>query len=268
MTAAVEIDDPDDPRLAPYARVRERDLVGHGGRFIAEGEVVVRTLLGGCRFRAESLLIARHRLPKQAALLAKVPAGVPVYAASQGVMDQVTGFSIHRGVLAAGLRGAEPDAAALIARLPAPARVLVAVGIANHDNVGGLFRNAAAFGVDAVLLDRTACDPLYRKAIRVSVGAALRVPFARGGTAEELLAMLTAAGFEAYALSPGGALDLAQVAPPPRLALVVGTEGPGLPADILGRTRSLRIPMAPGFDSLNVATAAAVALYALTSRRG
>jgi tRNA G18 (ribose-2'-O)-methylase SpoU len=266
VSAPVQIDDPDDGRVAAYTRIRERDLVGRDGRLIAEGEVVVRLLLGGSRFRAESLLIADHRLPAVAGLLAQVPADVPVYAAQQRVMDQIAGFSMHRGVLAVGLRGAEPSAADLLAALPATARVLAAVGIANHDNMGALFRNAAAFGLDAVLLDGTACDPLYRKAIRVSVGAALQVPFARGGSATALLEGLTAAGFAVYALSPGGTSSVADIAPAPRLALMVGTEGPGLPASVLAAARTARIPMAAGFDSLNVATAAAVALYEITRR--
>jgi len=268
MTLPVEIDDPEDPRVAAYARIRERDLVGRSGRLIAEGEVVVRLLLRQHRFRAESLLVAAHRLAALAPLLEEVPAGVPVYAAHQRVLDGIAGFSIHRGVLAVGLRGDEPAAAALVAGLPARARVLVAVGIANHDNMGGLFRNAAAFGVDAVLLDTTACDPLYRKAIRVSVGAALTVPFARGGSAAALLDMLAAAGFGVYALSPGGTAGIADITPPARTALVVGTEGPGLPSHILDRVATLRIPMAAGFDSLNVATAAAVALYEIARRDG
>ena len=118
-------------------------------------------------------------------------------------MDAVVGFHIHRGVLAAGRR-AEPTAEALLADLPAQALVVGLCGIANHDNMGGLFRNAAAFGADAVLIDDDCCDPLYRKAIRVSVGAALTTPFARAGSAAELADRLVAAGFEVLALSPRG----------------------------------------------------------------
>ena len=109
-------------------------------------------------------------------------------------MDAIVGFHIHRGILAHGLRPTDPGAAALLADLPARALVLALFGIANHDNMGGLFRNAAAFGADAVLLDATCCDPLYRKAIRVSVGAALKVPFARLRPGEDAVAMLAEAG--------------------------------------------------------------------------
>ena len=154
-------------------------------------------------------------------------------------------------------------AEAFLAAAPERALVLVALGVGDHDNLGALFRNAAAFGAHAVLLGADACDPLYRKAIRVSVGAVLATPFARLGADADLPALLSAHGFEALALSPGGAEPLRDVARPPRAALLVGAEGPGLPADLLARCRTVAIPMAPGFDSLNVAVAAAVALHHL-----
>jgi tRNA G18 (ribose-2'-O)-methylase SpoU len=166
-------------------------------------------------------------------------------------------------VLAVGLRGAPDSAAELIAGLPAKATVLVGIGIANHDNMGGLYSNAAAFGVSAVLLDQTSCDPLYRKAIRVSVGAVLKVPFARGNEGAVLIAALQDAGFQTLALTPGAALELSDVQPAERVALVVGAEGPGLPAALLAQMVPVRIDMAQGFDSLNVATSAAIALYSL-----
>lgn len=265
----VPIDDPDDPRIAAYRQVRERDLVGRAGGFIAEGEVVLRVLLGAAgRHRAASLLVADNRLAKAEALAAELPDAVPVYVASQAVMDAIVGFPIHRGLLAHGRRAPDLEAGALLAGLPPRALVLAVFGIANHDNMGGLFRNAAAFGADAVLVDAASCDPLYRKAIRVSVGAALRVPFARLAPGADPAALLAAAGFEALALSPAGAEPLAGLARPPRAALLLGAEGPGLPAGILERTRTVSIPMAGGWDSLNVATAAAVALHELTAVRG
>lgn len=258
------VTDPADPRVAHYVAMRERDVTGRGGRFIAEGETVLRLLLRGSRFTPESVLIAAKRQAALAGLLATAPADLPVYVAAPAVLDAVTGFHVHRGVLAIGLRGVEPDAADLLAGLGPSALVVVAIGIANHDNVGGIFRNAAAFGADAVLLDRTSCDPLYRKAVRVSVGGSLRVPFARGGEGGGLLDLLTANGFEPLALTPGGADTLPAVRRAPRTALLLGTEGPGLPPDILARCRTVRIPMAAGFDSLNVATAGAIALHHLT----
>jgi tRNA G18 (ribose-2'-O)-methylase SpoU len=156
-----------------------------------------------------------------------------------------------------------PDAAGLLAAAPAGAPVLALFGIANHDNIGGIFRNAAAFGAAGVLLDPTCCDPLYRKAIRVSVGAALIVPFARLATGEDAIALLARSGFTALALSPGGTATLAGLERPPRPALLLGAEGPGLPQAILDRALTVRIPMAGGFDSINVATASGIALHQL-----
>ncbi len=265
MAAIIPIDDADDERVNVYRKVREQDLVGRQGGFIAEGEVVLRVLVeGGGPHRAASLLIDPKRLDKLAPLIARLPAAAPVYVAGQSVLDAIAGFHIHRGILAHGLRAPDVGAAALIAALPERALALALYGIANHDNMGGLFRNAAAFGVGAVLLDATSCDPLYRKAIRVSVGAALKVPFARVGPGEDAVALLQAAGFEALALSPVGAEPLAGLARPPRAALVLGAEGSGLPLEVLARARTLSIPMAPGWDSLNVASASAVALHELT----
>jgi tRNA G18 (ribose-2'-O)-methylase SpoU len=127
--------------------------------------------------------------------------------------------------------------------------------------VGGVFRNAAAFAADAVLMDRATCDPLYRKAIRVSAGATLTVPYGRAADAQSLCDALDHAGFDVVALSPAGAFDLSEIAPAPRTALLLGSEGPGLPADILARCRTARIRMAAGFDSLNVATTSGIALH-------
>ena len=264
MPNIVPLHDPADPRLEPYLRVRERDLVGRGGGFIAEGEVVLRVLLGpASRCRARSLLIAANRLDRLDPLLAGLAADVPVYAASQAVMDGAVGFHIHRGILAHGERPPDPGAAALLDGLPELARVVALFGVANHDNMGGVFRNAAAFGASAIILDPTSCDPLYRKAIRVSVGAALTVPFARLAPGEDAVSRLQAAGFEVLALTPGGRERLEDVAPGPRTALLLGAEGPGLPADLIARARSISIAMAPGWDSLNLAAASAIALHHL-----
>jgi len=261
----VPITDPDDPRIAAYRDVRERDLVGRRGGFIAEGEVVLRVLLGAAsRFRPASLLIADKRLERLGPLIEALPGEVPVYAAGQAAMDAIVGFPIHRGILAHGLRQADPDAGSLLRGLGPRAVALALFGVANHDNIGGLFRNAAAFGAKAVLLDAGCCDPLYRKAIRVSVGAALTVPFARLAPGEDALELLAQAGFTALALSPNGAEPLVGLARPERAAVLLGAEGPGLPEDVLRRARTVAIPMAPGWDSLNVAAASAVMLHALT----
>lgn len=263
------ITDADDPRLDAYARMRERDLVGRTGRFIAEGEVTLRLLVGRrTRFRAESILLLPERWPGLADAITAHPEPPPVYLAPKPVMSAVTGFPIHRGVLAVGLRGAEPPPREVVPAPPAPALVLGLSGLSNHDNVGAAFRNAAAFGADAVLLDAESCDPLYRKSIRVSAGAALIQPFARLGPGEDWLGFADAMRLDAFALSPGAAASLDDLPISPRTLLIVGTEGPGLDAELLARGRAARIAMAPGFDSLNVATAAGIALHRIARAQG
>lgn len=260
---------PDDPRLEPYTRMRERDLVGRTGRFVAEGEVTLRLLLGRrSRFRAESVLLAPERWPGLAADIAACREPPPVYLATKSVMSAITGFPIHRGVLAIGLRGPEPAPVAVIPASPARALVLGLAGLTNHDNVGSAFRNAAAFGADAVLLDAGSCDPLYRKSIRVSAGAALIQPFARLAAGQDWLALADALDLQALALSPGATEALDDIAVPARALLILGTEGPGLDAATLARARPVRIPMAAGFDSLNVATAAGIALHSIARGQG
>lgn len=257
----IRIDDPADPRVASYLSIRERDLAGRQGRFIAEGKVVLNVLFSAARFETESVLVLENRLAGLADTLPLAPPSMPVYAASQPVMDAIAGFHIHRGILAVGRKREADNPETLIASLPARALVVVLVGLSNHDNVGAIFRNAAAFGADAVLLDETCCDPLYRKAIRVSVGAALKVPFAVAADAGSIVELLDKAGFGQVALSPSGAADIRDAPRPDRLALYLGTEGDGLPDDLLSRLQTVRIGMAEGFDSLNVAAASAIALH-------
>jgi tRNA G18 (ribose-2'-O)-methylase SpoU len=259
----IPIDDPADPRVEPFLNVRERDLVGRRGRFVAEGEVVLAVAAG--RGLLEALLLDSKRVDTLQGVLARLDPETPVYTASQAVLDAVVGFHIHRGILAIGRRPPEISPAELLASLSARSVVLALFGIGNHDNMGGLFRNAAAFGAGAVLLAPDCCDPLYRKAIRVSVGAALKVPFARFAPQSDPIDVLRAAGFEALALSPSGRERLSALTPPPRAAIVLGAEGPGLPPELLARMRTVRIPMNPGWDSLNVAAAGALALHHLAN---
>jgi tRNA G18 (ribose-2'-O)-methylase SpoU len=260
----LRVTDAEDPRLAPYHAIRERDLVGREGRFVAEGKVVLRVLFSARRFEAESALILESRLEGAADVLSLAPPDMPVYVAPQAVMDAVAGFHVHRGILAIGRRSGEQDAASLVASLGRRATVVVLVGISNHDNVGSIFRSAAAFGADAVLLDATSCDPLYRKSIRVSVGAALKVPFARFVGIDRLADQLSQNGYRQFALTPRGALDIADIGTlPDRCALYLGSEGDGLPEALIQRLEATRIDIAEDFDSLNVATAAAVALHRL-----
>ncbi|MHB2264044.1 TrmH family RNA methyltransferase [Aliihoeflea sp. PC F10.4] len=259
----IPISDPEDPRIAAYRNVRERDLVGREGRFVAEGKVVLNVLFSARRFEAESVLILDKRLSGMAETLACAPPDLPVYVADQATMDAIAGFHIHRGILAIGRKRVEEDVSSLLATLPADALVVVLVGISNHDNVGAIFRNAAAFGADAVLLDAASCDPLYRKAIRVSVGASLKVPYAVLASADAIHMSLDEAGFEQLAMTPRDADDIANVAPGGPQAIYLGAEGPGLPDTLMARMRRVRIDMETDFDSLNVAAASAVALHRL-----
>ena len=259
----IPIDDPADPRVEPFLNVRERDLVGRQGRFVAEGEVVLAVAAG--RGLLEALLVDRKRIAALAPILERLDPETPVYTASQAVLDAVVGFHIHRGILAIGRRPAPSSPATLLAGLPERSVVLALFGIGNHDNMGGLFRNAAAFGAGAVLLAPDCCDPLYRKAIRVSVGATLSVPFARLGPDQDPIALLEAAGFAPLALTPAGGERLSAIKPPPRAAVLLGAEGPGLAPELMARARTVRIPMSEGWDSLNVAAAGAIALHHLAS---
>jgi tRNA G18 (ribose-2'-O)-methylase SpoU len=268
----VRIEDPADPRIAGFVSIRERDLTGRDGLFIAEGTVVLRMLGQAAArangFAAEAILLLENRLAGIADLLEAFPPGVPVYVASAAVFDAIAGFNMHRGVLALGRKPAAAAEAGLLGRLPETSLVLAGCGLSNHDNVGSIFRNAAAFGADAVFLDETSCDPLYRKAIRVSVGSVLAVPFARRLPAQAMLHGLADAGFEIWGLSPRGEVPVSAIPAARRIALVLGTEGEGLPQGILVSFRTARIPQRPGLDSLNVATASGIALYEIASAMG
>ena len=255
------IDDPDDPRVAAYRDVRERDLVGRQNLFVAEGEVVLRALVRSPLVEPVSVLLAQKRVAAQQPILSQLDDAVPVYCATDAVMDQIAGFPIHRGILALGRRRTVPSVVSLLADLTEQATVLVLCGIANHDNMGGLFRNAAAFGAQAVFLDAECCDPLYRKAIRVSVGAALLVPFAQFERGQNFVSLLRTYQVRPLALSPSGVCRLSLIRPSGRTAVILGTEGPGLSAEVMAECETVAIPMATDFDSLNVATSAGIVLH-------
>lgn len=263
MPLIISVDDPMDPRIEAYREVRERDLAGRNGHFIAEGKVILRVLLTAGRHEVVSALIAERQLAGLTPLLAQMPGTAPVYVVGQKVLDRIAGFHLHRGILALGQRGPLPAAVDLLAQMGQRAMVVALFGTSNHDNAGGIFRNAAAFGADAVFLDGGCCDPLYRKAIRVSAGAALSMPFARLPCEEDAIALFKRHGFECVALSPAGATPLAGLKRPTRVAVLLGAEGPGLPMEMLARTRTVSIPMAGGFDSLNVATTSGIVLHHL-----
>lgn len=272
MPPLIRIEDAADDRIAGYRDIRERDLIGRTGRFVAEGTVVLRLLIdahvAGGAFAAESLLLLENRISGLDDILERVPDDVPVYVASRETMNAIAGFDIHRGILALGRRRATPTIADIVDRLPTSALVVAACGIANHDNIGAIFRNAAAFGADAVLLDETCCDPLYRKALRVSVGSVLKIPFARQGSIDAMLTALAGRDFDIWGLSPTGITDIRQIRPATRLALLTGTEGEGLPPEVMKAIHTARIPQAPGLDSLNAGTATGIALFEMASAMG
>lgn len=266
----------DHPQLLPYRDVRDKDRAREDGTFIIEGETALRAALAPeARFPVESVLVSETRLLAKAELFSQVrERGIPVLAAPQREMDALVGFPIHRGILAVGRRVTMPPEGIRerlsVNRTAAP--VLVLMGLSNHDNIGSIFRNAAAFGVPAVLLDEQSGDPLYRKSIRVSVGGALWVPFARLPRAD-IWAMLRAAKRKPLGLTPSASISLRQALLQRQVetegfALVLGAEGPGLDAESLRETTPVSLPMRTRFDSLNVAVASGIALYEYASTLG
>jgi len=262
VSRIIVVEDPADPRLAPYRDLRDRDLRDRGD-FIAEGEVVLRTLLRAGRHPLRSMLLAARQAERLAELIATAAPDVSLYAAPQAVMDRIVGFPIHRGILAHGQAAPALDPDALLAGLAPDAVALGLMGIANHDNVGGLFRNAAAFGAACVVLDAACCPPLYRKAIRVSVGAALTTPFVQLPRADDMLALFERNGFNVLALSPSGGRPLRALKRRGRTGVLLGTEGAGLSPALMARAETVSIPMADGFDSLNVGAASGIVLHHL-----
>jgi tRNA G18 (ribose-2'-O)-methylase SpoU len=257
----------DDPRVADYRHVPDPELLRRGDVFVAEGRLVVRTLLASSPFRTRSVLLTESAFRALADVIEPRLAGLPVFLVEQGTIEALTGFNIHRGCLAMGERPPRATVDGLLTRLPTARRLVVLERIANADNMGGIFRNAGAFGAGAVVLGPGCCDPLYRKAIRVSMGAALRVPFCHAGDWAADLRSMRAAGFTIAALVPAeDADDIARhastLSPGARLALLAGSEGAGLTPEALAHADArLRIPMAPGVDSLNVAMATGIALH-------
>ncbi|MGZ9098530.1 MAG: TrmH family RNA methyltransferase [Brevundimonas sp.] len=263
----IRIEQADDPRIAGFRDIRERDLTGREGLFVAEGEVVLNVLTSpASRCRPTALLLDEKRVEGLSGVLERLADDVPVHVAAPAVLDAIAGFHLHRGILALGEKPPAQTLEACLRETGPEAVVVAACGVGNHDNMGGLFRNAAAFGAAAVLLDDRCCDPFYRKAIRVSVGAVLRTPMATGLDALAMVEGLGAAGFEVLALTPGAPVALDRLPRGGRVAVVLGPEGPGLSQAILDRSRPVGIPMSGGFDSLNVAVTSGIALHHFTRR--
>lgn len=261
MVHIVDIEDPADPRLDDFRDLnsadRRPDLPAGKGLVIAEGVLVVRRMLDS-RFTPGSLLGVDRRLGDLADDLRDVD--VPFYRTSAEVMAEVVGFHLNRGVLAAAHR---PPALALDDVLEKATTVAVLEGVNDHENLGSMFRNAAGLGVDAVVFGKGCADPLYRRSVRVSMGHVLRVPFAHVERWPHDLDRLRARGFQLISLTPNPeAVPLAEAMTGEKAALLLGAEGPGLTEHAMRATDvRARIPMAPGTDSLNVATAAAMAFY-------
>ncbi len=265
----IEIANIEDPRLNDYRDIRDRDLRGRRagkGLFVGEQRLVVERMLRRPGVTRSVLISANWR--DRIAPLA--PADVPVYVTDPATMKQVAGFDVHRGVLAMGYRRAVEQPGLAQSLLDREAvTLLLCEDVTNIDNIGLLFRNAAAFGVDAVLLSPLCHDPLYRKSLRVSIGHALDVPFARSRDWIADLGRLRDAGIMLIAAATGeGAVDLDSVPRARRVGLVVGQEFQGVsPPTLAACDRIARIPMAPGVDSLNVGVAAAVCLHRLSTAR-
>jgi tRNA G18 (ribose-2'-O)-methylase SpoU len=263
MAHVIAVSDVADPRLVDYTdltdvalrRVREPAE----GLFLAEGEkVVLRALAAG--YAPRSVLTEAKWLPGiEEALVAH---DTPVYVADAAVLRAVTGYRVHRGALASMQRRPLPSVDSVLA---GARRVVVLEDLVDHTNVGAVFRNAAALGIDAVLVSPECADPLYRRSVKVSMGAVFAVPWTRAEPWPDALDLLRDNGFRTLAMSPdprGAALPVADLRPP--VAVVLGTEGDGLTAVALARcTQSVRIPMSAGVDSLNVAAASAVVFYAV-----
>lgn len=258
----MEVSSVDDDALADYVRLREvslrRSLEAEHGLFIAEGAKVIRRAVAA-GYRPRSFLLAPRWLDSLADVLAATPE-VPCFVAGEQLIEQVTGFHVHRGALASLERTPPRSVSEVIA---GASRVVVLEDLVDHTNVGAVFRSAAALGMDAVLLSPRSADPLYRRSVKVSMGSVFSLPWARMPSWQDGLTELREAGLQVLALTPAAdAVDLGEVDPDGRLALVVGTEGAGLTehwsnqADV-----RVKIPMTPGIDSLNVAAAAAVACY-------
>lgn len=255
----------EDPRLSDFRDVGDHDRLRERGLFVAESRIVVSDLLSNARFRTRSLLLTRTSLERMR--LADCRHDLPVYVGSPALMASIVGYHVHRGCLAIGERPShalDEDwlAVARTARL-----VVVLEDVGNPDNIGGVFRNAAAFGVPLVVVSPRCGDPLYRKAIRVSIGATLRLPFAEVTDWPGGLERLRSIGLSLVALTPDPtAVDIDHFADRAsgRLAVLLGSEGTGLTAAALQLADArVRIPMAPGTDSLNMSAAVAIALHRL-----
>jgi tRNA G18 (ribose-2'-O)-methylase SpoU len=259
VSSLIKIDSLDDKRVSAYRHIADPDRLMDLGLFVVEGRLVARRLLDLQHWAIDSFLLTQPAAEALADVLPKTSA--PVYIADQAVMNGIAGFNIHRGCLSV-VRRPPTETLDRIAAGPL-SRVLVLEGVNNPDNIGGLFRSAAAFGIELVVLGPNSGDPLYRKAIRTSMGATLSMPFVQAAQWPGAIADLRIEGFRVVALTPAfAAAPLDDIRPVTKLALLVGSEGAGLTREALAAaTMMARIPMTADVDSLNVTTAASIAMY-------
>jgi len=261
------IDSADDPRLDPYRHVADPEWIRDRHLFVAEGRLVVERLITLGRFTVHSVLL--NRAAHAAIGESLSTAGAPVLVCSNSsLLATITGYNFHRGCLALVTR---PPLGTLADLLTCRC-VLALEGVGNPDNIGGLFRTAAALGAQGVLLDERSGDPFYRKAIRTSMGAVLRLPFVRAENWNETVGTFREHGFKVIALTPSAsAVDLAEVRPvrpDEQVMVMVGAEGPGLdPVSLEAADLRVRIPINDAVDSLNVATATGIALHYFTTSK-
>jgi len=255
----------DDPRIVPYRDMSDPDLMRSLGVFVAEGRLVVQRAIDDGGYRVRSVLVNEAARRSLAPTLDAVATQAPVYVCEARDFLGITGYNMHRGCLAIIER---PPPRSIEAVLAGARTIVVLEDVSNADNVGGVFRNAAALGADGVVLSPTCCDPLYRKAIRTSMAAVLRVPFVCADQWPGALARIRTAGFTIVALTPqegSETLDTFGSRPrPDRIALVAGNEGGGLTHDVEAMAdHRVRIPISDRVDSLNLAVAVGIALYRL-----
>ncbi|MFE9308536.1 TrmH family RNA methyltransferase [Streptomyces sp. NPDC006706] len=269
MADLITVEDPDDPRLRDYTDLTDVELRRRRepaeGLFIAEGEKVIRRAREA-GYEMRSMLLSAKWVDAMRDVIDELSA--PVHVVSPELAERVTGYHVHRGALASMQRKPLPTAAEV---LRTARRVAVMESVNDHTNIGAIFRSAAALGMDAVLLSPDCADPLYRRSVKVSMGAVFSVPYARLDTWPRGLDAVREAGFTLLALTPdekAKALDEAAPHRMDRVALMLGAEGAGLsPRALAAADEWVRIPMSHGVDSLNVGAAAAVAFYAVTTGR-
>jgi tRNA G18 (ribose-2'-O)-methylase SpoU len=255
----------DDPLLAPYRNLKDKELARDGGRFISEGEHVVRRLLASPT-PVESLLLSKR---KESAIAPLVPPSVKLFVATDDLIERLIGFEFHSGVLACGIRPPSPSLPSVIPPPPKPTLITICQEITNAENLGSLIRISAAFGANAILIGERCCDPYFRQSIRVSMGTIFSMPIVRSENLISDLDQLREMQINRFAtVLDKDAEPLDDVLPPPRLAIVFGSEAQGLDASTIAHCdRRITIPMKLGTDSLNVAVAAGIFLFHLTRGR-